>query len=154
MIYICHQRPPFLVTIRLEQLYCNKKGAFFGITFDAHPHSGWFICLERFAFSTGLIALQKIKKTPTRVSFCFVNYDLFEPPWLRLNFFWQVVELAFSINKVHKKIFPLLNFSIYSTILHKVFQSILVHFFLNLFFSLKSSFSIFAFFIIIISTGN
>ena len=45
MIYICHQRPPFLVTIRLEQLYCNKKGAFFGITFDAHPHSGWFICL-------------------------------------------------------------------------------------------------------------
>ena len=58
MIYICHQRPPFLVTIRLEQLYCNKKGAFFGITFDAHPHSGWFICLERFAFSTGLIALQ------------------------------------------------------------------------------------------------
>ena len=58
MIYICHQRPPFLVTIRLEQLYCNKKSAFFGITFDAHPHSGWFICLERFAFSTGLIALQ------------------------------------------------------------------------------------------------
>jgi len=62
MIYICHQRPPFLVTIRLEQLYCNKKGAFFGITFDAHPHSGWFICLERFAFSTGLIALQIIQE--------------------------------------------------------------------------------------------
>ena len=59
MNMIRHQRPPFLVTIRLEQLYCNKKGAFFGITFDAHPHSGWFICLERFAFSTGLIALQK-----------------------------------------------------------------------------------------------
>ena len=63
MIYICHQRPPFLVTIRLEQLYCNKKGAFFGITFDAHPHSGWFICLERFAFSTGLIALQQGMKS-------------------------------------------------------------------------------------------
>ena len=62
MIYICHQRPPFLVTIRLEQLYCNKKGAFFGITFDAHPHSGWFICLERFAFSTGLIALQNERR--------------------------------------------------------------------------------------------
>lgn len=63
MIYICHQRPPFLVTIRLEQLYCNKKGAFFGITFDAHPHSGWFICLERFAFSTE--AYSPIRKSCT-----------------------------------------------------------------------------------------
>ena len=73
MIYICHQRPPFLVTIRLEQLYCNKKGAFFGITFDAHPHSGWFICLERFAFSTGLIALQEIKPATTRIAGFFVS---------------------------------------------------------------------------------
>ena len=73
MIYICHQRPPFLVTIRLEQLYCNKKGAFFDITFDAHPHSGWFICLERFAFSTGLIALQKIKPATTRIAGFFVS---------------------------------------------------------------------------------
>ena len=68
------------------------------------------------------------------MSFCFVDYDLFEPPWLRLNFFWQVVELAFSINKVHKKIFPLLNFSIYSTTLHKVFQSILSHIFSKFFY--------------------
>ena len=30
------------------------------ITFDAHPHSGWFICLERFAFSTGLISPTKL----------------------------------------------------------------------------------------------
>ena len=51
------------------------------------------------------------KKTSQWMSFCFVDDDLFEPPWLRLNFLWQVVELAFSINKVHKKIFPLLNFS-------------------------------------------
>lgn len=74
MIYICHQRPPFLVTIRLEQLYCNKKGAFFGITFDAHPHSGWFICLERFAFETGLIALQL--KNPQRITLRIFTHKL------------------------------------------------------------------------------
>ena len=30
------------------------------MTFDAHPHSGWFICLERFAFETGLISPTKL----------------------------------------------------------------------------------------------
>ena len=30
------------------------------ITFDAHPHSGCFICLERFAFETGLISPTKL----------------------------------------------------------------------------------------------
>ena len=29
----------------LEHLYCIAFGVFFGITFDAHPHSGWFFCL-------------------------------------------------------------------------------------------------------------
>lgn len=43
----------------------------------------------------------------------FVDYDLFEPPWLRLTFFEQVAELAFSTNKVHKKIFSSLNFLLY-----------------------------------------
>lgn len=59
------------------------------------------------------------------VFFCLVDSDLFEPPRLRLNFFWQVVELAFSINKVHKKIFPLLNFFIYYTI---IAQSVSINF--------------------------
>ena len=29
----------------LEHLYCIAFGVFLGITFDAHPHSGWFFCL-------------------------------------------------------------------------------------------------------------
>ena len=53
------------------------------------------------------------KKTSMWMSFCFVDYDLFEPPWLRLTFFEQVAELAFSTNKVHKKIFSSLNFLLY-----------------------------------------
>ena len=74
------------------------------------------------------------KKTSMWMSFCFVDYDLFEPPWLRLTFFEQVAELAFSTNKVHKKIFSSLNFLLYillycANILCKVFQSILSHIF-------------------------
>ena len=53
------------------------------------------------------------KKTSQWMSFCFVDDDLFEPPWLRLTFFEQVAELAFSTNKVHKKIFSSLNFLLY-----------------------------------------
>ncbi len=73
------------------------------------------------------------KKTSQWMSFCFVDDDLFEPPWLRLNFLWQVVELAFSINKVHKKSF---HYSIFLYILlycTKCFNRFCRIFFLNFF---------------------
>ena len=43
MCLLCHI---FLLSLYnwLEHLYCIAFGVF-GITFDAHPHSGWFICL-------------------------------------------------------------------------------------------------------------
>ena len=110
--------PSRLVTIR----YSNGHRTF---ELRSCPHgfeSLFILCVQR-------------KNTHLSMSVLpFVDDDLFEPPWLRLNFLWQVVELAFSINKVHKKIFPLLNFSIYSTILHKVFQSILSHIFSKFFY--------------------
>ena len=47
------------------------------------------------------------------VFFCLVDYDLFEPPWLRPTFFDQVAELAFFKRSTTKKAFPLFNFFIY-----------------------------------------
>ena len=35
--------PSLLVNI-LMLLLLYRDWSFFGITFDAHPHSGWFIC--------------------------------------------------------------------------------------------------------------
>ena len=55
----------------------------------------------------------------------FVNYDLFEPPWLRLNFFWQVVELAFFKRSTTKKTF---RFSTSLYIFYYIAQSVSIDF--------------------------
>lgn len=89
--------PSRLVTIR----YSNGHKTF---ELRSCPHefeSLFILCVQR-------------KNTHLSMSVLpFVDYDLFEPPWLRLTFFEQVAELAFSTNKVHKKIFSSLNFLLY-----------------------------------------
>ena len=59
------------------------------------------------------------------MSFCFVDDDLFEPPWLRLNFLWQVVELAFSKRSTTKKPF---RFSTSLYIFYYIAQSVSIDF--------------------------
>ena len=91
-----------------------------------------FAALPFFRFKK--VSKKKLNPVTIAITGFYCGLWPFRTPVAQARFFWQVVELKSSTNKVHKKNLFITQFlAIYSTILRKVFQSISPNFLIFIF---------------------